>query len=69
MSRQEKTFSCIGTMTGDKRKFTSIIWLTPDVLVAGTSDNQLVFVEGGDLKVVYPAELMETIDLGKSKEE
>lgn len=69
LTRQDKGFTTIGTMTGENRKFTSVIWLTGDVLVAGTAANELVFVEGGDLKAVYPAEIMETIDLSKSKEE
>lgn len=69
MSRQEKGFTSIGTMTGEGRKFTSVIWLTPDVVVAGTSNSELVFVEGGDLKTIYPADIMDKIDMSKSKEE
>lgn len=69
MSRQDKGFTCQGTMTGDNRFITSVMWLTPDIVVAGTSLNELLFVEGGDLKLAYPAELIEVIDLSKSKEE
>lgn len=69
MSRQDKGFSNQGTMTGDNRMITSVMWLTPDILVAGTANNELVLVEGGDYKYAYPAELVEVIDLSKSKDE
>lgn len=69
MARQDKGFSCQGTMTGDDRIITSVMWLTPDILVAGNTKNELLFVEGGDLKITYPAELIEVIDLSKSKDE
>lgn len=69
LSRQENMFTPIGTMTGKEYKFTSLIWLTSEVLIAGTANSELVFIEGGDLKIIYPAELIETIDLGRTKEE
>lgn len=56
-------------MSGDDKFISSVMWLTPDILVAGTSKNELLFIEGGDLKMTYPAELIEVIDLSKSKDE
>lgn len=69
MSRQDKGFSCIGTMSGENRIITSVMWLTPEILIAGTAKNELLFIEGGDFKLAYPADLIEVIDLSKAKEE
>lgn len=69
MSRQEKAFTIIGSITGENRVVTSLIWLTAEILVAGLASNELYFVEGGDPKLNFNAETTEIIDLSKSKEE
>lgn len=68
MSRQDKSFGTIGTMTGEHKIITSLIWLTAEILVAGTSHCQLQFVEGGDPKVNFDASTVSFIDLEKAKE-
>lgn len=55
-------------MTGEHKVITSLIWLTGEILVAGTSHNQLQIVEGGDSKVNYEASTVSFIDLEKAKE-
>lgn len=69
MSRQEKAFTLIGTTNGENRIVTSLVWLTAEILVVGLASNELFFVEGGDSKMNYHAEMIEVIDLSKSKEE
>lgn len=68
MSRQDKSFGTIGTMTGEHKVVTSLIWLTGEILVAGTSNNQLQFIEGGDPKINFEATTVCFIDLEKAKE-
>lgn len=69
MSRQEKGFSVIGTITGENKIVTSLMWLMPDVLVVGTAEGHLHIIEGGDPKFVYAADKIDLIDLAKIKEE
>lgn len=68
MSRQDKSFGTIGTMTGEHKIITSLIWLTGEILLAGTSANQLQFIEGGDPKINFEASTVAFIDLEKAKE-
>lgn len=68
MSRQDKSFGTIGTMTGEHKIVTSMIWLTAEILVAGTSANQLLFIEGGDPKYNFEANKVLSIDMEKAKE-
>lgn len=68
MSRQDKSFGTIGTMTGEHKIVTSLVWLTAEILVAGTSANQLLFYEGGDPKQNFLADSAQLIDLEKAKE-
>lgn len=68
MSRQDKSFGMIGTMTGEKKIVTSLVWLTPEILVAGTSADQLLFIESGDPKQNFCASTVQTLDLEKAKE-
>lgn len=65
MSRQEKGFSLIGTTSAENRIFTSLVWLTAEILLIGTAANQLFFVEGGDPKMNVNAETTNIIDLTK----
>lgn len=68
MSRQDKSFGVIGTMSGEHKIITSLAWLTTEILVAGTSANQLLFIENGDPKQNFEANTVECIDLEKAKE-
>lgn len=68
LSRQDKSFGTIGTLTGEQKIITSLTWLTAEILVAGTSTNQLLFIEGGDPKANYDASSVDLIDLEKGKE-
>lgn len=68
MSRQDKSFGIIGTMTGEHKIITSLVWLTTEILVAGTSADQLLFIEGGDPKQNFIASTVEVLDLEKAKE-
>lgn len=68
LSRQDRSFGTIGTINGEHKILTSLTWLTAEVLVAGTSANQLLFVEGGDPKVTYEANKVNIIDLERAKE-
>lgn len=68
MSRQDKSFGVIGTMTGEYKIITSLVYLTAEILVAGTSADQLLFVEGGDPKQNFIASEVESLDLEKAKE-
>lgn len=68
LSRQDKSFGVIGTMTGEHKIITSLVWLTAEILVAGTSADQLLFIEGGDPKHNFIASTVETLDLEKAKE-
>lgn len=68
MSRQDKSFGVIGTMSGEHKIITSLVWLTNEILVAGTSANQLLFIENGDPKQNFEANAVECIDLEKAKE-
>lgn len=69
MSRQEKGFSLVGTVSGENKQVTSLAWLSPEILVAGLANGQLFFVEGGDPKANFCALTTNSIDLTKSKEE
>lgn len=68
LSRQDKSFGVIGTMTGEHKVITSLVWLTAEILVAGTSADQLLFIEGGDPKQNFTASAVQIIDLEKAKE-
>lgn len=68
MNKTEKGFGQIGTVKGDHIVVTSIAWLSQDILVAGTNDTEILFVEGGDPKAKYPALDTDLIDLTKIPE-
>lgn len=59
------TLKCspLGTNKGSNIKVTSIAWLTPEILIAGTADMDIFFVEGGELKVKYDTRDLEEFDL------
>lgn len=58
----------IGTMTGEHKIVTSLVWLTPEIIAAGTSADQLLFIESGDPKHNFCASTVETLDLEKAKD-
>lgn len=68
MSRQDKSFGIIGTMTGEHKIVTSLVWITAEILIAGTSADQLLIIENGDPKQFYKASEVALIDLEKAKE-
>lgn len=68
LSRQDKSFGMIGTMSGEHKIVTSLVWLTAEILVAGTCANQLLFIEGGDPKQNFEANTVPIIDLEKAKD-
>lgn len=55
-------------MTGEHKIITSLVWLTAEILVAGTSADQLLLFENGDPKQFYKASEVTAIDLEKAKE-
>lgn len=55
-------------MNGEHKIITSLVWLTAEILVAGTSANQLLFIESGDPKHNFEASSVNFIDLEKAKE-
>lgn len=63
MSRQDKTFTAIGTITGEHKIVTSLAWISGDLLIVGTSVGKLLLVEGGDQKAVYCAFTTDEIDV------
>lgn len=68
MNKTEKGFGQIGTVKGDNLHITSLCWLSQDVLLAGTTETELLFVEGGDPKAKYSALDTDLIDLTKVPE-
>lgn len=68
MSRQDKSFGLIGTISGENKIIKSLVWLTAEILVAGTSANQLLFIKSGDPKQYFEASSVHFIDLEKAKE-
>lgn len=68
MNKTEKGFGQIGTVKGDNIIVTSIAWLSQDILIAGTNETEILFVEGGDPKAKYPAIDTDLIDLTKIPE-
>lgn len=68
MNKTEKGFGQIGTVKGDHIVVTSIAWLSQDILIAGTNETEILFVEGGDPKAKYSALDTDLIDLTKIPE-
>ncbi|XP_039276040.1 cilia- and flagella-associated protein 57 [Nilaparvata lugens] len=57
-----------GFQKADTMPFSTVCWLTPERVVAGTRDGRLVFVEFGDLRALYRALEATIIDV-KVKDE
>jgi cilia- and flagella-associated protein 57 len=64
MNKTEKGFGQLGTVKGENIVVTSLTWLTAEIMIAGSSEMELYFVEGGELKAKYNTMDLDTIDLG-----
>jgi cilia- and flagella-associated protein 57 len=69
MNKTEKGFGQIGAVKADGVKVTSLVWISGEVLIVGTSNNELLLVEGGELKAKFVATEVECIDLTKIQDE
>lgn len=58
----------MGNVKSEDLIVTSLVWLTSDIIVAGTSDTELLFIEGGEAKATYSAKEIEIVDLAKIPE-
>lgn len=68
MNKTEKGFGQLGTVKGEDVVVTALTWLTAEVIVAGSSNMELYFVEGGDLKAKFSVIDLEVIELGIAAE-
>lgn len=68
LNRTEKGFTLMGNVKSEDLIVTSLVWLTSDIIVAGTSDTELLFIEGGEAKATYSAREIEIVDLAKIPE-
>jgi len=69
MIKSEKGFTQTGIMKTDNLVITALAWLNGDILVAGTDNTMLYFIEGGELKIAYNATEVDVIDLSIVTEE
>jgi cilia- and flagella-associated protein 57 len=69
INKTEKGFGQMGAVKADTIKVVSLIWLTGEVLLAGTRSNELLLIEAGDLKMKFKADTVEFIDLTKIQDE
>lgn len=65
LNKTEKGFAPLGSIKGDGLTITSMAWLTNDIMIAGTSEADLFIVENGDLKLLYNALDVLSVDLAK----
>ena len=66
MNKTEKGFGQLGTIKGENIIVTSLTWLTAEIIIAGSKDMELYFVEGGELKGKYNTMDLDVIDLGQT---
>lgn len=66
MNKTEKGFGQLGTIKGENIIVTSLTWLTAEIIIAGSAEMELYFVEGGELKAKYNTMDLELIDLGQT---
>lgn len=64
MNKTEKGFGQLGTVKGENIVVTSLTWLSAEIIIAGSAEMELYFVEGGELKAKYNTMDLEVIDLG-----
>lgn len=63
MNKTEKGFGQLGTIKGENIVVTSLVWLSGEIIIAGSAEMELYFVEGGDLKAKFKALELNVIDL------
>lgn len=63
MNKTEKGFGQLGTVKGENIIVTALTWLTPEIIIAGSADMELYFVEGGELKAKYNIANLDFVDL------
>lgn len=63
MNKTEKGFGQLGTVKGENIVVTSLTWLTPEIIIAGSSEMELYFVETGELKAKYNIANLDMVDL------
>ena len=64
MNKTEKGFGQLGTINkSDNILVTSLTWLSAEIIIAGSADMELYFVEGTELKAKYNTRDLEVIDL------
>lgn len=69
MNKTEKGFTLIGNIKPENIIITSLVWLTPDIVVVGTSTTELFFIEGGEAKMLVRAKEVDIIDLESEPEQ
>ncbi|CRK95668.1 CLUMA_CG009126, isoform A [Clunio marinus] len=69
MNKTEKGFGQLGTIKGENIVVTSLTWLTAEIIIAGSAEMELYFIEGGELKVKYNTMDLEFIDLALTPDE
>lgn len=63
MNKTEKGFGQMGTVKGENINVTALTWLTAEMIIAGSAEMDLYFVEGGELKAKYSTRELSIIDL------
>lgn len=66
MNRTEKGFGQLGTIKGENIIVTSLTWLTAEIIIAGSAEMELYFVEAGELKAKYNTRDLDLIDLAQT---
>lgn len=66
MNKTEKGFGQLGTIKGENIIVTSLTWLVAEIIIAGSAEMELYFVEGGELKAKYNTMDLEIIDLSQA---
>lgn len=62
-AKKKLKFEQIDAVELTGRVVTALAWITADVLAVGTAQNELIFIESGNIKSVFYADDCETIDL------
>ncbi|GAB0089612.1 cilia- and flagella-associated protein 57 [Sergentomyia squamirostris] len=63
LNKTEKGFAPVGTIKGDGVVITSLAWISGEILLAGTSEGDLLLIENGDLKIIFDATEVTCLDL------
>lgn len=65
MNKTEKGFGQMGTVKGENINVTALTWLSSEMIIAGSAEMDLYFVEGGELKAKYSTRELNIIDLSQ----